>query len=360
MKKLITPFLLAVGMLLSTASTGAAQAIDVSSQNSTCDEFTSCVKQASRIGYVRPSYDPNYWNGNSTRKRKNNCYNYAANKVTNSFAQPGHASGGSTFPRNRTCAGARAGANSDSGIKRIYSLASQVRSYETAMALVVAPGYDYHWYRRDSNGRWSHKPGSTSVTNRDNSNRIITNPISANRGNYTHFCGYYVSKSLTLTRYGTNQNKGTARISGPRSIAKNEMNQEGILPEGLQAEILLFSGMPNPVLSLDEQENFASQMKNLQRNLKKGLLEENFSIDTQENFASKLGYQGIILFDSTGKILPKGTEYHLYKDELQVFDSVTKKTTSYYLLDAQLEDQVLEKSFETGKITQELRDNFEF
>lgn len=32
-----------------------------------------------------------------------------------------------------------------------------------AVLLVVSPGFDYHWYRQDADGTWSHKPGSTHV-----------------------------------------------------------------------------------------------------------------------------------------------------------------------------------------------------
>ena len=37
------------------------------------------------------------------------------------------------------------------------------------VALVIAPGWDFHWYRKGRNKYWSHKPGSTAVTNIDNS-----------------------------------------------------------------------------------------------------------------------------------------------------------------------------------------------
>lgn len=31
--------------------------------------------------------------------------------------------------------------------------------------------YDYHWYRQNSDGTWSHKPGSTNVTKLDYSKK---------------------------------------------------------------------------------------------------------------------------------------------------------------------------------------------
>ena len=39
--------------------------------------------------------------------------------------------------------------------------------------------FDYHFVRQDSNGFWSHKPGSTPVENVDASGRLITNPETA-------------------------------------------------------------------------------------------------------------------------------------------------------------------------------------
>ena len=38
---------------------------------------------------------------------------------------------------------------------------------------------DYHWYRLDDNGLWSHKPGSTSATNLDGDGNLISDPRNA-------------------------------------------------------------------------------------------------------------------------------------------------------------------------------------
>lgn len=56
------------------------------------------------------------------------------------------------------------------------------------VALVIWPGVDYHWYRLDKDGKWSHKPGRTPATNLDNSGNLINDPRTADRGNYTEFC----------------------------------------------------------------------------------------------------------------------------------------------------------------------------
>lgn len=57
-------------------------------------------------------------------------------------------------------------------------------------------GYDYHWYRQNSDGSWSHKTGSAKVTNKDYSDKIIMDPRTCNRDkkglhNYNLFVGYY-------------------------------------------------------------------------------------------------------------------------------------------------------------------------
>jgi hypothetical protein len=59
------------------------------------------------------------------------------------------------------------------------------------VALVVSPGEDFHWYRRDVNGYWSHKFGSSEATDVDFSGNKITNPETADRAEYTDFCGYF-------------------------------------------------------------------------------------------------------------------------------------------------------------------------
>jgi len=62
-------------------------------------------------------------------------------------------------------------------------------------ALVVDPGSDYHYYRLNDDGYWTHKPGYKPSTFYDASGNLITNPEKANRNygrlNYKDFCGYF-------------------------------------------------------------------------------------------------------------------------------------------------------------------------
>lgn len=45
-----------------------------------------------------PPYEPDLFNADENTRRLNNCYNYASTIVTNSYAQPGRATGGPFFP----------------------------------------------------------------------------------------------------------------------------------------------------------------------------------------------------------------------------------------------------------------------
>ena len=63
------------------------------------------------------------------------------------------------------------------------------------VALVIAPEWDYHWYRQNPDGTWSHKSGQHAVTDIDASDNIIYDPETADRNysyaNYTVFAGYF-------------------------------------------------------------------------------------------------------------------------------------------------------------------------
>ena len=134
-----------------------------------------------------PAYEPTYWNVTSVQPY-NNCYNYACNKKTNTFAQPGEG-GGYINPYPPTASNTSYAALVDGlepGNKN-----GALPEGKSRVALVIWPNYDFHWYRQDRNGYWTHKPGSTAATNLDQSGNIITDPETANRGGYTQFVGYF-------------------------------------------------------------------------------------------------------------------------------------------------------------------------
>jgi hypothetical protein len=135
-----------------------------------------------------PIYEPGWWNVPS-RQPSNNCYNYAANYRTDTFAQPGLAAG--AMYTALTCASVRPAALADQLIDAPHA-DNVCPSNGHLVALVIWPGVDFHWYRKGRNGAWSHKPGGTPVTNVDNAGNHISDPRTADRGGYTDFCTFMV------------------------------------------------------------------------------------------------------------------------------------------------------------------------
>lgn len=141
-----------------------------------------------------PPYDAGKWNIPGVQPR-NNCYNYANDKITNTFAQPGRGSG--AMAANLTCGEVGSASQRDGQITVISAVDTPKQGHY--IALVVAPNFDYHWYRLDSNGMWSHKPGQTAAKNTDNSGKLISDPMNCNRGPYTDFCGFFHCIPLKTT-----------------------------------------------------------------------------------------------------------------------------------------------------------------
>jgi hypothetical protein len=149
------------------------------------------IFEENKIAPCAPLYEPGWWNDGGQRQRHNNCYNYAVNYRSDTFAQPGRASG--AMYAAITAADVKAGAVADGLIDKPYANNNPPDAGQL-VALVIWPGRDFHWYRMNRNCSWSHKPGSTKVTNRDNSGARIRDPRSADRGPYTEFATFMVVK----------------------------------------------------------------------------------------------------------------------------------------------------------------------
>lgn len=135
-------------------------------------------------------YSPAFWNSPPYVLKRNNCYAYGCNMRTNNFAQPGFYSGKRL---EKTLDSVKACAQADGALLQ-GSCAPATERPRWLMALVATPDYatrwDYHWYRRQKDGYWAHKPGSTITTNRDASGKLITDPKTCDRGIYTQWGGY--------------------------------------------------------------------------------------------------------------------------------------------------------------------------
>lgn len=159
------------------------------------------------VPWRTPCYQPTYWNGGPLIT--NNCYNYANNRRTDTFAQPGNG-GGTTFDLyhpdiNVVANELRAAAVAD-GLEETWDTATSATG-KTKIALVLRPGTsnndrDFHWYRQDCDGRWSHKIGESPATNLDNSGQLIVDPRSADRGAYTVFVGFFFTPSDAVQGMG--------------------------------------------------------------------------------------------------------------------------------------------------------------
>jgi hypothetical protein len=143
-----------------------------------------------------PAYNPGGWNTPLIQPH-NNCYAYANDQANvkvspNKFAQPGRGHGVSLPVMD--CKHIQYGARAD-GLVIVPNIAAPLASGAGwYVALVVWPGVDYHWYRQDLVGCWSHKPGAGAVTDRDNGGNAIADPRLCNRGPYTIFCDYMVTR----------------------------------------------------------------------------------------------------------------------------------------------------------------------
>ena len=162
------------------------------------------------------AYDPAAWAG--IPSANNNCYGYALN---NQLHEP---SGNSIWQKqqpgeyynihssNRIPQGYQTPASIIvNSVQKDFAMYNSVNGasltftsigrYETCpsgtykVALVVdESGRDYHWYRQDADGLWSHKRGITAVKRTDESGELIIDPMIADRDNYTTFVGYFAVK----------------------------------------------------------------------------------------------------------------------------------------------------------------------
>jgi hypothetical protein len=121
-----------------------------------------------------------------------NCYNYATNLKTAFFAQPGGQV--DTF----TCDAVTKLAKFD-GLMPVTTWKPgdpppMCPADSCLVALAIDPGPkdpDFHWYRLNQDGTWSEKPGQTPARIFQNNGMNVTDPSTADRGDYTLFCGYF-------------------------------------------------------------------------------------------------------------------------------------------------------------------------
>jgi hypothetical protein len=179
-----------------------------------CPYHKTCT--GSPLSGSEPKYSPGVYNGDESIYKSHNCYSYGMNvldkyliqlckKYGNCrrfFHQPGAKSGRRNYLNRQT----RLSCPTVELLQHMDTPEIQKTDFETRcprgmskIALVVHPGEDFHYYRQDSNGMWSHKDGSNKVKNWDALKRRIFSPETSSRDyrwqgsdlNYRDFCGFY-------------------------------------------------------------------------------------------------------------------------------------------------------------------------
>jgi len=165
-----------------------------------------------------PKYDPDSWNSKPHIKDNHNCYSYALDDKygkRKGKAQPGYYANYPPINLNEY--------NCNDIFKRIWKDNPSI--YPTLFNNKCNKGYykafftlspknhtDYHFYRQDKNGYWSHKPGRTDVTDKDADGKRIINPVHANRDygglNYYMPCQFFcLHPKMTRTHSKSSHNR---------------------------------------------------------------------------------------------------------------------------------------------------------
>jgi len=178
-----------------------------------CKQHQNC--NVSPLSGSEPVRDVALYNKPSVR-RCHNCYSYAMHvydpkgeelckkygNCRNFFHQPGAKTGHRNAlnkEERRSCPVVEKLMMGDIPEVTKSSFAEKCSTGMSKVAAVVDKGVDYHWYRQDRDGYWSHKDGSNKVKTFDAVKNPIFNPELASRDyrwqgsnlNYEDFCGFY-------------------------------------------------------------------------------------------------------------------------------------------------------------------------
>lgn len=143
-----------------------------------------------------PDYDPQAWSS-----WHQNCYTYALNIPEHGWGRPGQL----MRPYNERSAlvwdydVSKAISYFDTllkqdGLVRIDDPDPALYAHILFLCLYLDPDIedqDFHFYRLDSNGTWSHKEGQATPSNQDYSGKIILSPETCDHGARADLVGYY-------------------------------------------------------------------------------------------------------------------------------------------------------------------------
>ena len=164
---------------------------------------------------AEPKWSPGDYNNDKAIQHSHNCFAYAMNvrdkekiracRETNNcrFHVPGKTKGHPEFSGQlgKTCGDVIGRTMADVPRSYLVDFPTQCKPGFSKIGVVVDEENDLHYYRQDSNGWWSHKPGGRPVTNKDAVGAEIFRPDLASRYypkedpsntglNYDSFCSY--------------------------------------------------------------------------------------------------------------------------------------------------------------------------
>lgn len=203
-----------------------------------CKEHMRFCPRVSPLSGYEPEYNPDKYNKTRRMRESHNCFAYAFDHVqlppedkcneescSIPFHQPGRASGYPKWSKvkGKRCPDILARLKGDVPNLKTTTFEKRCPANTSKIALVVDEDEDYHFYRQDSNGYWSHKPGATHVTNTDATGRPIYDPELASRDykksnlNYDKFCAFMCAPKGKKLHFKRGGKRTTLKLSAQPS-----------------------------------------------------------------------------------------------------------------------------------------------
>lgn len=175
------------------------------------NNFCILETKYSPLSGSEPAWNPEAWKEN---KKYNNCYAYAVNdhKDRERMRKPTPGTNRDSY----SCSEIMEGLYRD--ISNIYPTTFNCKcnyGYSKIYAAVSdGDDNDFHFWRLDNDGNWSHKLGSNDPSRNDAKGIPITNPEQSDKDfgdhNYTYGCGFFcvpVNHQLAKIDHPSNNNR---------------------------------------------------------------------------------------------------------------------------------------------------------
>jgi len=199
-----------------------------------CPKHIKFCPRRSPLSGSEPDFNPEKYNKYKGIKEAHNCFAYAfdylrmpktAKCTRNScpipFPQPGRASG---YPKwsnvkGKRCPDILARVMGDVKDIKLTTFQEKCPAGMYKVAFFADEDQDYHVFRQDSNGYWSHKPGATNVTHLDATKRPIYDPQLSSRFypdsglDYDKFCGYLCTPATKKHHFKRGGKRTTRKIN---------------------------------------------------------------------------------------------------------------------------------------------------